>query len=92
MFSNYLIVAALIAVFAAGWSARMFYEWYRGITTRLAKLEQAQIKHLPFETTDDLLDALANLNYIKFDREAEIERVECVRSLLFKTLNANKRK
>lgn len=84
------IIAVIIAAVIAGWAARDLLQRYRDMQRRIAKLEASQAKRMPYHTTDDVMDALANLNSMMFEEQVRMEQIESARAKLLKIMGENK--
>lgn len=85
------IIAAIVTAVIAGWAARDLLQRYQDMKCRIAKLEAAQAKRMPYHTTDDVMDALANLNSMMFEEQIRMEQIEAARTKLLKVMGENKR-
>jgi len=66
-----IIFAALLAGIGIGMGIR---EW-KHMRDRIAALEKAQKAHLPYQTADEIENATAAINRIKFDLDLKQEFV-----------------
>ena len=84
------LIAAIIAAVITGWAARDLLQRYRDMQKRIAKLEAAQAKRMPYHTTDDIMDGIAQLNQMMFDEEIRMAQIETARTKLLKVMGENK--
>ncbi len=72
-----LVVAfSVLAAFIAGIAIGMIYKEAKHMGERIAALEAAQVKHLPYRAAEEIEDATAAILRIKFETDFRQEVID----------------
>jgi hypothetical protein len=74
--STTLFIAALTIATVSGFALGLVYSHIRDLTRRIKALEQAQVKHLPYRTAEEIEDATAAILKLKFEADFRQSLVE----------------
>jgi hypothetical protein len=87
-----ILVIGILAAMAAGYAIAKLHSWASAMQRRLEALEQAQAKHLPYRTADEIEAATAAILKIKFETDFRQEVIENALAHLQIARNGNKEK
>lgn len=71
-----ILVIGILFALAAGFAIAKLHSWVNATQRRLSELEQAQAKHLPYHTADEIEAATAAILKIKFETDFRQEVIE----------------
>lgn len=92
-----LFLTATIVALVAGWAAKHIYQMGQDMTARLVdaekrigQLEQAQVKHVPYRTADEIENSIAAMLRLKNELDFKVELFDNALSHLRQARNPKK--
>lgn len=92
-----LFLTATITALVAGWAAKHIYQMGQDMTARLidaekriSQLEQAQVKHMPYRTADEIENSIAAMLRLKNELDFKVELFDNALSHLQQARNPKK--